>query len=112
MAFIDTLIDLRNGGAAIELEAGLEQVVEAVRKTGKSGKLTLVLSVKPADKGPDIDTVFLQDVIKVDAPKPDKKLTLFFANALNQLSRRDNRQFNMLDGLQETDIVESKEKQK
>lgn len=99
MAFVDTLIEMRNGGAAIELENSLEEVVKAVRATGKAGKLTLVVAVKPADKGPDIDTVFLQDTIKVDAPKPDKKLTLFFANQANQLSRNDIRQMNMLDGI-------------
>ena len=97
MAFIDTFIAMRNGGAAIECEQALEQVVEAVRKTGKQGKLTLTILVKPADKGPDIDTIFLQDQVKADAPKPDKKLTLFFADPKNQLSRNDTRQFNMLD---------------
>lgn len=92
MAFIDNLIALRNGGAAIEMEKSLEEVVKAVRATGKNGKLTLVLTVKPADKGPDVETVFIQDVIKIDAPKPDKKLTLFFASENNQLSRNDIRQ--------------------
>jgi hypothetical protein len=104
MAFIDTLIAMRNGGAAIELEQALEEVVKAVRKTGKTGKLTLTVQVQPADKGPDIDTVFLQDKVKIDAPKPDKKLTLFFANESNQLTRNDTRQFNMLDEVEPIEV--------
>jgi len=105
MGFVDTLIEMRNGGAAIEMEQGLEEVVKAVRATGKNGKLTLTISVKAADKGPNIDAVFLQDIVRVDAPKPDKKLTLFFANDVNQLSRSNSQQINMLDGLREVDIV-------
>lgn len=105
MPFIDTLIELRNGGAAIELSNGLEEVVKAVRTTGKPGKVTLTLSIKPADKGPDVETVFLQDQIKLDAPKPDKKLTLFFANDNNQLTRNDQRQMNMLDGMRDIDAT-------
>lgn len=105
MAFIDTLIELRNGGAAIELEQSLEEVVAAVRATGKSGKLSLTLSVKPANKGDEIDMVFLQDAIKADCPKPDKKQTVFFVADNNQLSRKDNRQMNMLDGIKEIDVT-------
>jgi len=105
MAFLDTIIEMRNGGVAIELTQGLEDVVKAVRATGKNGKLVLTVSVKAADKGPDIDTVFLQDTIKVDAPKPDKKLTLFFVNEENNLSRNDQRQMDMLDGMRDIDIV-------
>lgn len=92
MAFIDSLIAMRNGGCAIDLEQGLEDVVKAVRATGKDGKLTLVLTVKPAEKGPEIGTLFIKDEVKVTAPKPDKKLTLFFAGDNNQLSRKDIRQ--------------------
>lgn len=105
MAFIDTLIEMRNGGVAIELEESLEQVIEAVRKTGKSGKLTLSLSVKPATKSDDIDMVFLTDAIKADCPKPDKKQTVFFVAENNQLSRKDNRQMNMLDGIKDIDVA-------
>lgn len=101
MAFIDTLIEMRNGGVAIECEKALEDVVQGVRKTGKNGKLTLVLTVRAADKGPDVDTVFLQDTVKADVPVADKKLTLFFADDKGQLSKQDKRQMSMLEGLHE-----------
>jgi hypothetical protein len=104
LAFIENLIEMRNGGVVIEMEKSIEDVVAAVRATGKAGKVTLQISVKPASKG-DVDTLFLQDTIKVDAPKPDKKLTLFFANEENQLSRHDTRQMNMLDGVRDISLT-------
>jgi hypothetical protein len=106
MAFMETFIEVRNGGAAIEMEEGLSKVIEAVQQTGKAGKLTLVLSIKPAQKGYGVEMVFLQDTIKVDCPKPNKKDTMFFIGENNTLSRRDQRQLNMLDGLKDVNTVQ------
>jgi hypothetical protein len=108
LSFNNTLVELRNGGVAIDMEKGLEQVVAAVRQTGKGGKLTMTLLVKPADKGPDIDTVFIVDQIKVEAPEADKKVTLFFANEANQLSRSDNRQSGLFESLREVEQGEGR----
>jgi hypothetical protein len=105
MAFLETFIEVRNGGAAIEMQESLEKVIQAMRDTGKAGKVTLTLSVKPAMKGGDVDMVFLQDTIKADAPKPNKKETVFFVSPDNQLSRQDTRQLNMLDGMKDLDMA-------
>jgi hypothetical protein len=104
MAFIDTFIEMRNGAAAIEMQTQLEKLIGAVRATRKAGKLTLTLAVKPATKGDDVDMVFVQDTIKADCPQPNKKETVFFVNPENQLSRQDQRQMNMLDGMKEIDF--------
>lgn len=106
MAFIETFIEIRNGGAAIEMEENLSKVIDAVKQTGKAGKLTLVLSIKPAQKGDDVEMVFLQDTIKADCPKPNRKDTMFFIGEDNTLSRRDQRQLNMLDGLKDVNTVQ------
>jgi len=100
MAFLETFIEIRNGGAAIEMQDTLKKVIEAVRKTGKPGKVTIAVSIKPASQG-DVDMVFLQDTITATIPKPNKKETMFFVNEENELSRHDQRQMNMLDGLKE-----------
>lgn len=105
MAFMDMFIEMRNGGAAIEMQKALEDVGAGVRKTGKPGKVTLTLTITPAEKGSEIDTVFLADTITTVIPKPDKKRTLFFINDDNQLTRHDTRQMNMLDGLKEIDVT-------
>lgn len=86
---------MRNGGVAIECEKALEEVVQGVRKTGKSGKLTLVLTVRAADKGPEVETVFLGDAVKAEVPQMDKKQTLFFATDKGQLTKQDPRQMDM-----------------
>lgn len=101
MAFLDTLIEMRNGGVAIECEKALEEVSQGVRKTGKTGKLTLVLTVRAANKGSDVDAVFLADSVRADVPQLTKKETLFFVNEQGQLNRTDGRQMNMLDGIPE-----------
>jgi hypothetical protein len=39
--FIDTFIEHRNGGAAIDMQKRLEEVIKGVCETGLVGKLTL-----------------------------------------------------------------------
>ena len=99
--FIDTFVELRNGGAAIEMQEKLEQTIQGVRNTGKDGKLTLTLSIKPASKGGDVDMVFLADAIRAEVPQPNKKDTVFFVGVDNSLSRNDQRQMSMLDGIKD-----------
>lgn len=95
MAFLDTFIETRNGGLAIECEKALEEVVQGVRRTGKIGKLSITLNVVPAGSGLDVDQVFIKDTVKAEVPQADKKLTLFFADDKGQLSKQDNRQTDM-----------------
>ena len=96
MGIIDTLIGLRGGGAAIEMENGLADVIKAVRATGKKGKITLTLDVLPADKATPVETVFVRDRVKVEEPKAEKKLSLFFTTEEGQLTTNDTRQMDLL----------------
>lgn len=106
MAFIDSLIGLRNGGVAIDMEEQLVRLIAAVRLTKKGGTLTLKLAVKPAIKGDDVDMVFVEDTISLNEPKLDKKPTRFFVDEKNNLTRNDTRQMDMYDGIKEADIRE------
>lgn len=85
--FVDTLRDLRAGRTLDELANQLNEVVAAVRDTGKAGKITITLSVKPASKG-DVDTIMIDDVVKVSAPTADRGTTIFFATPENNLQRQ------------------------
>lgn len=89
--FTDTLRDLRGGVLMDELSEGLNKVVSAVRDTGKVGSLTLTIKVKPASKG-NLDTMFLEDTLKIVAPENDKGATVFFATPEGNLQRNDPRQ--------------------
>lgn len=45
--FFDTVRDINNGTAVDELDAGMQSLVQAVQRTGKGGKITLVIEVTP-----------------------------------------------------------------
>jgi hypothetical protein len=92
--FTSTLSEMRKGELLEELESELTDVVRAVRESGKSGKLTLTIVVKPASKG-DVSQLFVDADVKASKPKADRASTLFFADETNQLSRRDPKQFEM-----------------
>lgn len=85
------LVQLRNGLTHEELTQKLDEVVAAVRLTGKKGSITLTVSVEPASKG-SVDTLFVEDEIKVKIPEMDRGATVFFATPENGLQRQDPRQ--------------------
>ena len=89
--FMDTLREIRRGVSLEELSDQLTTLVASVRETGRPGKLTYVLMVKPASKG-DTNTLMLQDAIKVTAPVLERATTVFYATANNELQRNDPRQ--------------------
>lgn len=89
--FVDTLRELRNGHTLDDLAEQLNDLVRAVRTTGKGGEITLSIKVNPASKG-DTDTLMLNDTIKVKSPELDRASTLFFATVENNLSRQHPKQ--------------------
>ena len=89
-SFVETLHDLRKGAALAEAGDRLQALVAAVRDTGKAGKLTLTIEVKPT-KG-DHDILTLHDGLKVALPEPDRGVTIMYATDHNTLQRQDPRQ--------------------
>jgi hypothetical protein len=92
--FEKTLREVRAGMAMSELSEGLANLVQAVRASGKGGKLVLELKIKPASKGETV-CVFIEDEITVKAPKPEKASSIFFTTEDNLLQRQDPRQMVM-----------------
>lgn len=90
-AFITTLRDLRQGLALDDLGDQLVGLVAHVRSTGRAGKLTLTLTVKPASKG-NTDVLAIEDAVTVKLPKAETGSTILYATSDNQLSRKDPRQ--------------------
>ena len=89
--FIDTLREIRRGVSLDELSDEVTALVASVRETGRPGKLSYVLTVKPASKG-DTNTLMILDAIKVTAPVLERATTVFYATTNNELQRNDPRQ--------------------
>lgn len=88
--FAQFLQEARKGGLHTELSDELADLVHTCVETGKKGKLALTISVLPA-KDED-GTVTITDDVKVTAPKPDVRPSVFFADDEGNLSRTNPRQ--------------------
>lgn len=93
------LKEMRNGTLDADAGERMREVVQAVKATGKSGKLVLTITIKPATKG-DNTALVVSDQMKVTLPQLQAGETVLFANNEGALSRRDPRQPE-LKGLQE-----------
>lgn len=83
--FTDVLRDHRGGKLVDHLSGKLNEVVQAVRKTGKAGELTLKLKILPS-KGED-DMFDVIPNCKVALPEPDLAKALFFVSDDGDLLR-------------------------
>lgn len=101
--FTRTLQEIRNGDSLNEVSTELQRLIQAVRETGRAGKLTLKLKVEPASRG-DVTRVFIEDQISVEIPKPQKAKALFFTLEDGGLQRKDPNQTEM-----DLKVVESKQ---
>lgn len=88
--FTDTLREIRSGLALDELTVSLQQLVLAVRSTGKKGTLTLKIEVGSYER---IDAALvIKDTITLALPKIESGGTLMFDTPEGNLSRRNPRQ--------------------
>ena len=87
--FLRTLAELRRGQEASALSDALTDLVKQVRETGKSGSLTMKLSVRPCADG---ETLGIKVEHTCKLPKPETKETTFFAGEDNILTRDNPRQ--------------------
>jgi hypothetical protein len=95
IAFARILQDLRDGRPHSEMTAGMEELLAAVRTTGKGGTITLEIKVKPGSRGGDVDKVTITDKVTVKAPKPERGDDYFFVTEDNNLSRKHPRQHSL-----------------
>lgn len=88
-AFVKTLTDLRKGQTVSELSDALTELVEACKRTGKKGEMTLKLKLTPSSDG---ETIIIQDDPTVKLPRMDRKNTTFFTTEDNRLQRNNPKQ--------------------
>lgn len=86
----DTLRDLRAGQLLTDMQDQLQQLVTAVGDTGKAGKLTLTLEVKPFERAEG--AMVIRDTLKLGLPKIESKGTVMFATPNGALQRNNPRQ--------------------
>jgi len=87
----DTLRALRNGHFLDEASEDLARVVNAVSETGKSGKVTIEISVKRAGQGRN-SALSVQATSTVKLPKQPVDDTLMFPTPDGNLLTEDPRQ--------------------
>lgn len=85
--FTEVIGDLRSG-ALDQLNAKLDELVEAVIETRKPGELTFKIKIKPNGDG----SVEIEDDIKAKVPELPRGKTIMFVDADNSLRRSDPRQ--------------------
>lgn len=88
--FINTLTRLNKSGCIPELDDALSKLTSQCRVTGKPGKLTLTIKMKPVDNAGDM--MEISDSITVSKPEIPRKSALFYATDDGQLSRNDPNQ--------------------
>ena len=75
-----------------ELDDELREVVDAVRESGKKGKVVLTIAVETAKPGSDI--LSFDVTSKATVPKADRLSTVFY-DSQGRLAREDPRQIKM-----------------
>ncbi|MFF4600130.1 hypothetical protein [Amycolatopsis sp. NPDC001319] len=90
MDFAVTLAQLGKGKTNQRLSDELRDVVAAVTKTGKAGKVTLTVNVKPQKSVPG--AVIVTEASKATAPVFDQQGAIFYATDDGDLVRDDPRQ--------------------
>lgn len=91
-SFVNTFCQIREGDSVSEASDKLQELVAAVRETGRPGTLTIAIKVKPGTTRGRIGTIILEDDIAAKLPKKEKDESLFFATDDNTLQRTDPNQ--------------------
>ena len=83
--FADVLREIQGGRSHDELSEAFRDLILAVEETGKGGKLTFTLDVKPMKGGDGV--LVLTDAHAVKKPQHDRKASLFYATKDGNLSK-------------------------
>ena len=95
--FAQVIQELRRGLLHAELSDAFAEVVAGVMKHGKSGKLTITLTVKPEGD----DAITIADAYVPKVPTPPAKASIFFADETGLVTRQRLNQLEMpLKGIQ------------
>ena len=85
-----TLADIRRGALNQEGAEEFKRLIEAVRNTGKAGKLTITIDVKPLAKHEGAITV--RGKVTATVPKEESKDEVFFTTDEGEITRNHPKQ--------------------
>jgi hypothetical protein len=88
---VETLQSVRKGGLVFDLAAKTEELIKAIRETGRGGRLTMTLDIKPMKQG-DGNVLMIDDDVKIKAPSLSREATIMFSTRDGLLQRKDPRQ--------------------
>jgi hypothetical protein len=91
------LMEHAKGRSHDELSMALRALVLAVAETGKPGKLTYTVTIRPQAKVEG--AVLIADAIKVALPELDRAESIFFTTESGDLSRTDPHQASLFGDL-------------
>lgn len=97
MEFISALAELAQGRAMILAGCKLNELIEAVKGTGKKGSIVITVDIWPAEKEFGGNVIGVNSSIDIKLKKPELPLpeTFFFVDENNNLTRNDPRQEEM-----------------
>lgn len=90
-AFLNLITAHRNGSLITEVSKALKQVTAACQLTGKEGRVTLVMNLRPATIG-DTATLVFEPAVKATIPEVKPPGSIFYADDDFNLVREDPRQ--------------------
>lgn len=97
LMFADWLRQHARGSVNDEATAELADVVEAVTELGKTGKVTIEVTVEPSGRGGQ--SVILAAKVKTKKPEPAPEAGLFFVGRHGALHRNSPHHPQMVDGI-------------
>lgn len=87
--FSTVLAQLNGGNTHAELSRTLQELVEAVKATGKKGSLSFTLAISESKADAALDVVAS---VKSRLPEPKQFATIFYVDGDSNLVRKDPRQ--------------------
>ena len=88
--FADVLREIQGGTAHDEVSVAFRDLILAVKETGKGGKLTFVLDVKPLKSGDGV--LVLTPAHSAKMPQHDRKASLFYATDNGNVTKENSNQ--------------------
>jgi len=90
-SFTELIAQAGGGQLQADLTEAVKEIVRAIRDTGKPGKLTLTIDIKPNNHG---SVILLSKIVK-KIPEHSSPQSIFFALDDGSLSRSDPNQIEM-----------------
>lgn len=78
-AFNQFLVDLNDGSTHAGLTGDLQELMQSVKATGRTGSLTLKIKISSASKGSgEVDKITVSAERKLELPKPEQPQDFFW----------------------------------